>query len=132
MHASTLDTTFNGTVWFRYLENRYDAQIPESQKALVVELLGQGLFNSIYNPNYIATVYGTLLLDNGADIYYYYRNGGSQSGKEFYELNRMFVGYRNRYFNLTLGDITTTLEANMYGRGVETQIKFGKNHLHEE
>lgn len=130
MHASTLDTSFNGTVWFRYLENKYEGQIPESQKALVVELIGQGLFNAIYTPNYIATLYGTILLNNGADLYYYYRNKGSQTDADLYRYNRMFVGFRNEYLNLKLGDITTTLEANMYGRGAEAKVTVGNNTIH--
>jgi len=130
MHASTLDTTFNGTVWFRYLENRYDAQIPESQKALVVELIGQGLFNAIYAPNYIATIYGTILLNNGSNLYYYYRNSGSQKQNDFYRYNQMFVGYQNEYLNLKIGDITTSLEANMYGRGAEVKVTAGNNTIH--
>ncbi|HUW07542.1 MAG TPA: hypothetical protein VMW01_14945, partial [Williamwhitmania sp.] len=130
MHASTLDTSFNGTVWFRYLENKYEGQIPESQKVLVVELTGQGLFNSIYTPNYIATLYGTILLNNGSDLYYYYRNKGSQTKDDFYRYNRMFLGFRNEYLNLKVGDITTTLEASMYGRGAEVKVSVGNNTIH--
>ena len=124
--AKTIDTTYQGTVWFRNLENSLTNEIPSTKKYLVAEVFSKGLFASYSKPIYSALINGNILLKKNREFFYLYSNNNSTSEEDFYKTNRMWLGYKDKYLNITLGDINSSIESSLQGRGGIFAVKFNK------
>ena len=123
--ASTQDTSFFSTVWFKQLSSVQKNIVDESEKALVVDFSAQGIFNDQTKPNYSLYMYGGVALTESDNIYYSYRNRSSVSEDDFIKYSFSYLGYRNDYLNVRVGDIISSYELALNGRGVDIQSNLG-------
>lgn len=114
---STVDTTFQSTIWFRRLKSELTNQINYKDKPLVVEVVGQGLLDADRKPVISTILEGRVLFKGETDLYYYYRNLSSRKLENFYKNNRMYIGSNVGKWNIEFGDNYRVIESNMYGRG---------------
>ncbi|SDC26416.1 OmpA family protein [Williamwhitmania taraxaci] len=119
--ASTQDTSFRSTVWFKQLASVSRNIIDASDKALVVDLSAQGLFNDQVPTNYSLYMAGGLALTEEDRLYYSYRNRSSSSRDDFLKYSFSYLGYVNNYFDVKAGDFITNYEIDVIGRGVDFQ-----------
>ena len=123
--ASTQDTSMSSTVWFKQLTSVQKNFVDETDKALVVDFSAQGLFNDQTKPNYALYMYGGVSLTESDHLYYSYRNRSSASRDDFVKNSFSYIGYKNNYLNLRVGDIINSYELAINGRGVDFQAVTG-------
>lgn len=117
MSASSMDTTVKANVWFRKLDPSFVNYIPEAKKPMVAEITMQGIMRGDNLPGYQAYLFGTILLKNRNDIYYYYRNFSSKNTESLYKYNRMYIGTHIDKWNFEIGDSYRSIESSLTGRG---------------
>lgn len=122
--ARTIDNIFRGTTWLRNLSSNYVNTIPESRRVLVAEFIGRGLFSNYTDPTYATMVYGNLLLNKQRELNFYYSSDNMSNSDDLYKYNRMWIGYKAKNLNITIGDINKSIESNLYGRGASIEYKY--------
>lgn len=125
VNASTQDTAFRSTVWFKQLSSIQKNTVDETEKALVIDLSAQGLFSDQNKPNYALFMYGDVALTETDNVYYYYRNRSSNTRDEFLKYSFSYLGYRNDYLNVRVGDVISVYDLSVYGRGIDFQSNYG-------
>lgn len=124
--AKTIDSSFNGTVWFRNLTSNYENFIPESRRVLIAELFGRGLFSNYAKPSYASIIQGNILLNKKREINFFYNNDNTYPYNNLYLYNRMWLGYRTKRFYIQIGDINKSIETSLFGRGGSLNVEFKK------
>ncbi len=115
--VSTIDTTYNNTLWFKLVRSKFINAIPSNEVPLSVEFFAQGLADAYLSPNYSLNMEGRLLFKGDSELYYFYRNYSSRTPEDLYRNNRMFVGTHFKNWTLEVGDSYRNAESSMMGRG---------------
>lgn len=114
---STVDTSYESTLWFKKIESTYSNYVSSKDKPLVVEIVGQGLLDAERKPTISALVEGRTLFKGTSELYYYYRNFSSKKKSDLYDNTRMYIGGIFGPWNIEFGDNYRSFESIMYGRG---------------
>ncbi|HPQ34581.1 MAG TPA: SdrD B-like domain-containing protein, partial [Tenuifilaceae bacterium] len=123
--AKTIDSVYRSTAWFNDIDSRYINHIPDAQRLLIAEIIARGVFSSYSKPLFGAKVFGNVLLKKQRELFYYYQTDNIVLPDYIYKYNRMWAGYKHKGFMVRVGDITTSMDATMQGRGGE--IFFNRN-----
>ncbi len=115
--VSTIDTSYQNTLWFKIIDSSTKNEVPSNELPLRFELYAQGLADVNIKPNYILFLEGKTLFRGNSELYYYYRNFNSREKKDFYINNRMYLGSNIGPWTLEIGDGYRSIESSMFGRG---------------
>lgn len=115
--VSTIDTTYQNTLWFRIIDSSTKNEISSTEMPLRFELYAQGLADINNKPNYSLLLEGKTLFNGRSELYYHYRNFSSRNRDDLYVNNRMYLGANIGPWTLEAGDSYRNLESSMYGRG---------------
>ncbi|NOU19346.1 MAG: OmpA family protein [Bacteroidales bacterium] len=115
--VSTIDTSYQNTLWFRIIDSSTKNEISSTDMPLRFELYAQGLADINLKPNYSLLLEGKTLFKGNSELYYLYRNFNSKNNEDFFVNNRMHLGGTFGHWTLEAGDSYRSLESSMYGRG---------------
>lgn len=115
--VSTIDTTYNNTLWFKLVRSKFINAIPSNEVPLSIEFFAQGLADAYLSPNYSLSMEGRTLFKGDSELYYFYRNYSSRTPEDLYRNNRMFIGGNFKNWTLEIGDSYRNAESSMMGRG---------------
>jgi outer membrane protein OmpA-like peptidoglycan-associated protein len=91
---------------------------------LIAELISRGAFSNQAQPTFAGMLQGNILLKGNRGISYYYQNNNFTDYDQFYTYNRMWAAYKQDKFFVRVGDIIKSLDANMQGKGIESEASF--------
>jgi outer membrane protein OmpA-like peptidoglycan-associated protein len=132
MFTSSADTSFNRTFWIRILDNIFIYKIPESDKCAIIELFARNLLTET-EPFYSLLAKGRILFKGQQDLYYEYRNFNIQrtfnTDSKLGVFHKGYIGYQTKYTDLRVGSIEKTIEQDLYGNGVNLQLKYQNTKL---
>ncbi len=121
--ATTRDTAYRTTFWFKDVQSSFENIIPPNNKMLVVDLLASNLFSE-YPVIFSQAFFGRVQFKQGTDLYYSYLNFDSKNNRDLYENSQMFVGCMYKGFDIKAGDILSSIENSMTGRGIDFNGNF--------
>ncbi|MBN2757985.1 MAG: hypothetical protein JXR51_12480, partial [Bacteroidales bacterium] len=129
--TSTVDTSFNQTLWFKILTNYYALDIPEKSKCGILEFNIHNLFGT-EEPSYSLFFKGSVLFKKNRELYYYFRSLNFSNSNPFVEhldKSKYYIGYKSSYYDFKFGSIEKRLQQNLYGVGVDATFKLKQNKL---
>jgi len=123
------DSIVNKTVWFNYLDWKFDNIYVNTVKPLNIELaaydiLGEG------KPSFKAHLFGKILLKNKRDIYYSFQNRNSSNSTNNVWVNSYIdVNYNSLKTNIVFGDIHRNFHDINTGRGISFLQKINNKNI---
>jgi outer membrane protein OmpA-like peptidoglycan-associated protein len=124
---SGTDTIISKTIWFKYLDWRYNNSLPDNSIPLTIELSGYNVFNPI-DAKYRGMIYGTILFKNQRDFMYSFENLNRDSESNNLFLNsRILTEFSTPKTLIFLGDYSDQVEQSMFGRGAYISQKIGES-----
>ncbi len=117
------DTVINRTVWFKYLDWKFENVFSNNEKPLNLEATAYNLFNK-GKTLYRFRAYGKILLKNKRDIRYSFENINRDSySNNLWVNSRFLVQFNTPKTMIYIGDNTRNYEQNMTGRGISIAQK---------
>ncbi len=130
LKITSQDTIIEQTVWFYYLDNKYETKISENKRPLIVELIGNNIIGQD-TKFWQVRAYGNILFKKQQSLRYNIQNliQSPNSKKGLWYNSIMYAEYKkaNKYL-IGIGDYRGNLEQSMYGRGVWTEYNITKRH----
>lgn len=125
------DTLYRHTIWFKALKDEYTYTIPQNQKCAIIELNGYNLLSND-QPSFNLQVKGSILFRKDREIYYYsytdFKNK-AYSGLDIGYFNHTYLGFKNRFSDLRIGNVQGNYEQSINGIGANLRLKNKKSNL---
>ncbi len=125
----TTDSVINKTIWFKYLDWKYDNYITNMSSPLNVDV---NAFNILSDskPSYRVRMFGKLLLKKNKDLRYSFENIRKDNTNNLWVNSRVELELNSKRTSIFLGDYQGSIGQSMYGRGISiTQSFFNKDYV---